>query len=312
MTRRLHRPLAALTALMAVTAIGSAALALVAPVEILGANGWLKPLKFSISIGVFAATIALILDTLPRRRWSWWLGTVIAALLLIEQAIIVAAVAQGSTSHFNVATTLAGTLYSVMGVSIAVVWMLTLVLAVLVWRRRDGDPARRAALRAGIVVGLVGMGLAFLMTSPTSAQLSDFRGVAGAHAVGVDDGGAGLPLLGWSTEGGDLRVPHFIGMHALQVLPLLVLSLELLARRVPMLGSTMTRARLAWIAGAAWAGVTAITTWQALRGESIVAPSTPVAVTTALLCAGTLFVTAAVLRSSRTRVAEHRAPLPMR
>lgn len=309
-TQRLHRPLVALIALMGITGAASVVLAVVAPVEILGANGWLKPLKFSISIAIFAATIALILDTLPRRRWLWWLGTAIALLLLAEQVVIVAAVAQGSTSHFNVATAVASALYSLMGASIAAVWVLTLVLGVLVWRRRDGDPARRAALRAGIVVGLVGMGLAFLMTGPTSAQLSDFQGVAGAHAVGIADGGAGLPLLGWSVEGGDLRAPHFIGMHALQGLPLLFWGLEALARRVPLLTSVVTRTRLAWIAGTAWAGVTAITLWQALRGESIIAPSVPVATATALLAVGILIATAAVLRSPHVP-AGRRAPQPV-
>ncbi|MET4100168.1 uncharacterized membrane protein YidH (DUF202 family) [Agrococcus sp. UYP10] len=308
---RLHRPLIALTALMGITGVASMVLAIVAPVEILGANGWLKPVKFSISIAIFAATIALILDTLPRRRWLWWLGTAIALLLLAEQVVIVAAVAQGSTSHFNVATAVASTLYSLMGASIAAVWVLTLVLGVLVWRRRDGDPARRAALRAGIVVGLAGMGLAFLMTGPTSAQLSDFQGVAGAHAVGIADGGAGLPLLGWSVEGGDLRAPHFMGMHALQGLPLLVWGLEALARRVPLLASVRTRTRLAWIAGTAWAGATAITLWQALRGESIIAPSAPVATATALLAVGILIATASVLRSPRVPEAGRRAPQPV-
>ncbi|WP_369134667.1 hypothetical protein [Modestobacter sp. I12A-02662] len=273
-TRPANRPLMTLAALMAVTAVVTAALALVDPVQITGRNGWFKPLKFAISISVYAVTLAWLLDRLPARRQrlgriAAWVVTV---ALLIEIVIIVGAVAAGTTSHFNVSSPLATTLWSVMGTSIAVVWVVTLALAALLWRAADADAARRLAIRAGLVIGLAGMAVAFLMTSPTAEQLDDFAGVAGAHAVGAADDGPGLPFLGWSTTGGDLRVPHFVGMHALQALPLLVLGLEALAGRVPALRYPRTRFRIVAVASTGYAVVLVLLTLQALAGIPVTDP----------------------------------------
>ncbi len=41
-----------------------------------------------------------------------------------------------------------------------------------------------------------------------------------SHTVGLVNGNSDLYIVGWSKTVGDLRVAHFIGMHALQVLPL--------------------------------------------------------------------------------------------
>ena len=80
------------------------------------------------------------------------------------------------------------------------------------------------------------------MTRPTAAQLDEARAtgrmaIAGAHTVGAPDGGPGLPGTGWSVEHGDLRIPHFVGLHAMQILPLLALAL-----RPPALRPTRARA----------------------------------------------------------------------
>src|SRR5215212_1323917 len=93
--------------------------------------------------------------------------------------------------------------------------------------------------------------------------------VIGAHSVGVEDGGPGLPLVGWSTEGGDLRVPHFVCLHGMQILPLVgwLLTQPGARRRWP----ERHRIGLVWVAGLGYLGLTALLTWQALRGQSIIA-----------------------------------------
>ena len=107
-TPPLNRVLLAVAAVMAATAVVTTVLAIVDPVQIVGRNGWLKPLKFSISIAVYALTIAWLLTLLPERRQRLGRGIawVIAAAMAVEMAAIVGAVAAGTTSHFNVSTPL--------------------------------------------------------------------------------------------------------------------------------------------------------------------------------------------------------------
>ena len=291
---RWHRPLLWLAVVMAILAVGAAIGLVVDPRTVTGAPLWAKPLKFAISVSIYAVTLAWLIGLLPggftgRRRLAWWAGTVAAIFLLVEMVIIVGAAAVGLTSHFNVSTPLAATLWSVMATSIVIVWVAAVPIAVLLLRADLGDPARALAIRAGLLIALVGMGLAFLMTGPTAAQLDDYQGIVGAHTVGVADGGPALPLLGWSTVAGDLRIPHFVGMHALQVLPLCALLLEGLARRMPALARPLARRGILRVLVGLYVGVLALVTGQALAGQSIVQPSAPV-----ISIAVTLFVSAAL------------------
>lgn len=122
------------------------------------------------------------------------------------------------------------------------------------------------------------------------------RSPLGAHAVGVPDGGPGLPLVNWSTTGGDLRIGHFIGMHGLQALPLLAAGLALFASSR---WSERIRLQLVVLAGLGYTGLTVLVTWQALRGEPLLGPSRPVLIAAAALVVALLAVTILVLRSAR-------------
>ena len=274
---RWHQPLLWLSLAMAASTLVTLAGLIFDPRLLDGAPIWAKPFKFSTSILIYAVTLSWLLGQLPRwRRLAWWAGTVSAVCLAVEMVIIGGVAAAGNTSHFNVSTPLAAGLWSVMAASIVVVWLAALLVALLLFRAPLGDPARSLAIRAGLIIALIGMALAFLMTSPTADQLNSFQGIAGAHTVGRPDGGPGLPLLGWSTEAGDLRVPHFVGMHALQLIPLAALLLELGARRIPLLRAVRMRLGLIWILVVSYVGTLALLTVQALAGQSVVRPDAAV------------------------------------
>jgi hypothetical protein len=297
---RWHRPLIGLAVVMAVLTVVTGVLAIVDPREILGQNAWFKPLKFVLSTGVYAVTFAWLIGQVRRfRRAADLLGTLAAVGLLVEIVIVAGVAAAGTTSHFNIATPLNGALWTVMAGSIVVVWLASVAVGATVALSPGPDAARNLAVRGGIILAMIGLGLAFLMTSPTAEQLEDFRGVVGAHAVGVADGGPGLPFLGWSTEGGDLRIPHFIGMHALQAIPLGLLGLELLSRRVAVLRVERVRFRLVLIGVLAFAAMLAIITWQALIGEPIVRPSAPILFAGVATAVGTAVSAGAVLAVAR-------------
>ena len=268
-----HRPLMTVAALMVVSTIVCLIGLLVDQRQVLGVDTWLKPLKFSLSILLYSVTWAWLIAHLPRfRRVAHTAGTVIAIALIVEQVAIVGAAAAGTTSHFNVSTGLAAAVWGIMAVSITVLYVGTFVTTIAVFFLRLPTASTTIAVRAGALIALVGMGLAYLMTGPTAAQLHDFQGIAGAHTVGLADGGPGLPLLGWSTVGGDLRIPHFIGMHALQLLPLFAIALGWLGRHWHAVADDRVRLRLVVVATAVYAAVLVLVTFQALAGQSIVRP----------------------------------------
>ena len=250
--RRGHAGLYWLAAGMAALALVTAGLALVDPRTLVGAPLWFKPMKFSLSIALFALALAWMLGQLrgALRRTGW----AIVAGLVLEMVIIVGQAARGQKSHYNTDNLLGGVLFSIMGATITVVWFLTLAVALRFLREPGRDRAMTLAIRLGLVVSLVGMAVGFLL-APN-----------GGHAVGVPDGGPGLFFVGWSTTGGDLRIAHFVGLHALQVLPLLA---ALLAHR-PVADDVRTR--IVWSVAVGYLGVVLLLVWQALRAQPLFAP----------------------------------------
>ncbi|NJN16193.1 MAG: hypothetical protein HC822_07915 [Oscillochloris sp.] len=244
------------------------------PRIITGQPAWLKPAKFAISIAIYSFTFIWMLGFVrgPRaERLARWAATITALAFVVEMVVIVGQVIRGTTSHFNTATPLDGALFSLMGVFIVILWAAGIVLAGLLLVQRIPNRPLAWGLRLGMILTLIGAGLGFLMTMPTPTQQANLAAgvvvtAVGAHSVAVPDGGPGLPVFGWSTTGGDLRVAHFIGLHAMQVVPLSAWLLSLLAL------SERRRTALVAVIGGGYGVLIALTAWQALRGQPLIAP----------------------------------------
>jgi len=234
--------------------------------ELGGISVWEKPLKFFISSAIFSFTFSWLSSFITKgSRWVKVAGLVIAISLAVELVLIAAMAALGTTSHFNVSTPTAIVIWSLMATFISIVLFATLFLSITILLQKQQEFNLKLTLVLGSLNTAVGMGLAYLMTSPTANQLANFQGIAGAHAVGVEDGGPGLPFFGWSTVAGDLRVGHFFGLHSIQVAAILLAAALVLPSvlQVPFLT----------VGNFTWLGFVGLVTWQSLRAEPFSSPS---------------------------------------
>ncbi len=257
-------PLAAVSLLMFVLFVCALAGMYLDPRTITGAPAWLKPAKFGISTTIYAGTLAWLFGYItvwPRFKRA--MGAIIAAVLVVEVTIIDVQAARGTTSHFNVGTVVDATLWGIMAVAILILWLASMGLVVALFRQHFADPAWGWALRLGMLISVIGAGLGGAMTRPTPAQVQSMTRheqvkVIGAHTVGAPDGGPGLPVVGWSAQHGDLRIPHFFGLHGLQIIPLFA---WLLQRRRTLAGI--------FVFAGGYSMLIALLTWQALAGRPV-------------------------------------------
>jgi hypothetical protein len=210
---------------------------------ILGLNPWVKPMKFLASITIFLWTVAWFMPETQsstvgsgfsrvdkRQIVRWTIGVAMA----IEIACIILQSARGTTSHFNNQSAFDAIIFAVMGVTIGVN---TLAMMLFLWIVRRDTPPKRAGYIWGIRLGVA----IFLLASLQGGLIVGNN----AHTVGAPDGGPGLPFVNWSTSAGDLRIAHFFGMHAMQVLPLLGFILD--RSKAPARGVVIA-ASLIWVA----------------------------------------------------------------
>jgi hypothetical protein len=147
---------------------------------------------------------------LNEQRKVGFFNTMVLIVLTFEQVYVVYRAARGEQSHFNYTSQQAMIMYSLMGVAITILVVWTGYITYLFFKR--SFPQLPKSYLWGIRLGLL-----FFVIFSMGAHL---MASSGGHTVGARDGGSGLPLVNWSRQNGDLRVAHFFGMHAMQLLPL--------------------------------------------------------------------------------------------
>ena len=220
-----------------------------------GIDLWIKPTKFAVSVVLYMATMVFfagwVADSTRRTPWFRALAWVVASAGVLEIAYIALQASRGEASHFNQTDPLHVALYGLMGLGATSMVAFSALLGILVGR----NPAIGVspAVRDAAVIGLV---LAFVLTMVTAGTMSGM----GSHWIGgVHSDAGGMTLVGWARDGGDLRVAHFFGTHAMQIIPALgVLSALAFGprNRLPV-----------WLFAAAFAGFVGFLYVQALLGR---------------------------------------------
>ncbi len=243
--------------------IPTLALTLLDSRQLQGVSVWLKPFKFQLSTGVYLLTLALFMAWLPAAavrtktaRYVVWAAVISG---LFEVAYITWQGSQGLASHFNTRTPFSSAMYTLMGVGAVVLASASLVLGILIARSRNYELP--AALKLAVVLGLI---LTFVIGTGFGGYLSSQP--SGHWVGGARTDSGGLPLVTWSRSGGDLRVAHFFGIHAMHFIPAFAFAIHLAGLKQMVQMAQARAVNAVWVFAIVFTGFCTWTFVQALRG----------------------------------------------
>lgn len=166
-----------------------------------GPLSWRKPIVFGLSFGITLVTLTWIMTFLRPRKATGWIVLAIFSLASLGEVFLISMQKwRGVASHFNEETTFDESVFSMMGLLVALVGLMTVFVAIRSFFPIDAPASLAWAIRTGLVLMLA------------------------SQAVGVQ-----MIAEGGNTFGaaGALKVPHALTLHAVQVLPALALVLSL-------------------------------------------------------------------------------------
>lgn len=162
--------------------------------QLLGVNVWVKPLKFALSIAIYSVSWSAVLSYFPNTRLKTRFEKFSVFALSFEMLAIASQAARGVPSHFNNLDTYGIILFSLMGVVITAQTIFALYMGIRWFKECRGRLSQ-------VLFWAIGLGI---LISGIFALEGGLMGYRMTHSVGS----------------GDLRIAHFSGLHALQLLPL--------------------------------------------------------------------------------------------
>lgn len=225
---------------------------------VLGLNTWIKPMKFCLSVTAYVWTLAWLLHYVRDHQRSFAIISAgVTIVMFVEMLLLYSQAARGVQSHFNFSAPYDAMVFGLMGV------MIYLSLFFDLWAFGLFAVAKPDIPRS--YLWGIRLGLLLFIVFALQGQLMIARM---GHSVGVPDGGAGLPILNWSTQGGDLRIAHALGLHALQLVPFAGWLLHRYRDRFSLLGRHPTLWTIVF--AATYAAVCFTLLLQALAGRSLI------------------------------------------
>ncbi|MBP6738609.1 MAG: hypothetical protein KA146_01405 [Leptospiraceae bacterium] len=187
---------------------------------------WLKPFKFAVSSIIYAVSLLYLTSLIPKQKFLKIANLITSYGLIVELIIIYLQAYRGRMSHFNFLTLEDMILFQIMAFAIVAVWICLIVYVIGFFMLDANGDVLIHSIRVGLIITFLSMVMAFTMTQPSKEDIQKAEQnkgpiglVMGSHSVGEKDETKRLPLTSWARTGGDLRIAHFIGLHALQILP---------------------------------------------------------------------------------------------
>jgi hypothetical protein len=185
-----------------------------------------KPADFAEAGWLVTWSVALLLPLLRTRPWQRLVIGGSAILFGVGETAIMAVEAwRGVPSHYNFSTPFDATLMRGGAAGTAGVFLIgVIVLLIAVLRTAGLERSVRLGAVAGVVALFVGCAIGFIMVSNNSGVFQGSIGGGFANRVAAYLGpdastvGPDYLLLRPDTRGGDLLLPHAIGVHGLVLL----------------------------------------------------------------------------------------------